>query len=107
ICGHAVFDQSAPIGRRIGRWVTHVWVFVETLSFLVTDSMCGLRAYPLEAATALANSEPIGDRMEFDTDVLVRLCWRGVPVVMVPVRVSYPPGNTSNFRVWRDNVRIT
>ena len=107
ICGQAEFDQSAPIGRRIGRWVTHVWVFVETLSFRVTDSMCGLRVYPLEAVTAVASSESVGDRMEFDTAVLVRLCWRGVPVVMVPVRVSYPPGNTSNFRVWRDNLRIT
>lgn len=45
--------------------------------------------------------------MEFDTAVMVRLCWRGVPVVMVPVRVSYPPGNMSNFRAWRDNLRIT
>jgi predicted LPLAT superfamily acyltransferase/glycosyltransferase involved in cell wall biosynthesis len=107
ISGHAVFDRSAPIGRRIGRWITHLWVFVETLSFRVTDSMCGFRIYPLEAVTLMANSEPVGDRMEFDTAVMVRLCWRGVPVVMVPVRVSYPPGNMSNFRAWRDNLRIT
>ena len=107
VSGHAVLDQSAPIGRRIGRWVTHVWVFIETLSLHVTDSMCGFRIYPLEAVTRLAESESIGSRMDFDTSVMVRLCWRGVPVVMVPVRVSYPPGNISNFRVWIDNLRIT
>jgi len=37
---------------------------------------------------------------------MVRLCWRGIPVVMVPVRVIYPPGNSSNFRPWRDNLSI-
>ncbi len=107
VSGHAVLDRSAPIGRRIGRWVTHVWVFIETFSFHLTDSMCGFRIYPLAAVARLANSEPIGARMDFDTSVMVRLSWRGVPVVMVPVRVSYPPGNMSNFRLWRDNLRIT
>jgi predicted LPLAT superfamily acyltransferase len=107
VSGHALFDQSAPLGRKIGRWITHLWVFAETLSFKVTDSMCGLRIYPLEAVLAVTSSEAVGDRMDFDTSVIVRLCWRGVPVAMVPVHVAYPPGNTSNFRLWRDNLRIT
>ena len=107
ISGQAVFDGSAPLGRRIGRWITHVWVFVETLSLRVTDTMCGLRVYPLAATVGVVNAEPVGERMDFDTAVMVRLCWRGVPVIMVPVRVTYPPGNTSNFHLWRDNLRIT
>jgi predicted LPLAT superfamily acyltransferase/glycosyltransferase involved in cell wall biosynthesis len=107
VSGHALFDRSAPIGRRIGRWITHLWVFVETLSFRVTDSMCGLRVYPLAVVADVLDSEPVGSRMDFDTSVMVRLCWRGVPVVMVPVRISYPPDNTSNFRLWRDNLYIT
>jgi predicted LPLAT superfamily acyltransferase/glycosyltransferase involved in cell wall biosynthesis len=107
ISGHAVHDQSAPRGRRIARWITHFWVFVETLSLQVTDSMCGLRIYPLESAEAVVIAEPVGNLMDFDIALMVRLCWRGVPVVMVPVGVSYPFGNTSNFRPWRDNLRIT
>jgi predicted LPLAT superfamily acyltransferase len=107
ISGHGVFDGSAPLGRRIGRWVTHLWVFAETLSFRVTDSMCGLRVYPLAVVTDIVNTESVGSRMEFDISVMVRLCWRGVPVIMVPVRVGYPPGGTSNFRPWDDNLRIT
>ncbi len=63
VSGHAVFDRSAPLGRRIGRWVTHFWVFVETLSFRVTDSMCGLRVYPLGAVTGVVDAEPVGSRM--------------------------------------------
>jgi predicted LPLAT superfamily acyltransferase len=107
VSGQAVFDGTAPIGRRIGRWITHFWVCVETLSFQVTDSMCGLRLYPLGVATEIINAEPVGSRMDFDSAIMVRMCWRGVPIVMVPVRVSYPPGNPSNFRLWRDNLRIT
>ena len=107
ISGHAVYDQSVPTGRRIARWITHLWVFVETLSSQVTDSMCGLRVYPLEAVIAIVNAEAVGNRMEFDIAVMVRMCWRGVPVAMVPVRVRYPPGNPSNFQLWRDNLRIS
>jgi len=51
--------------------------------------------------------ETVGARMDFDTDIIVRLFWRGVSPIMVPVRVTYPAGNTSNFDVLADNWRIT
>lgn len=107
VSGAPVYDASVPIGRKIGRWITHVWVFVETLSVRITDSMCGFRVYPLAATLALLDAEPMGQRMDFDTEVMVRLFWRGVPPVMVPVRVTYPPGNTSNFALLGDNLRIS
>jgi hypothetical protein len=37
--------------------------------------------------------------MDFDSDVLVRLHWRGVPVVNLPTRVRYPPDGVSHFRM--------
>ena len=107
VSGAPVYDDSVPRARRIGRWATHLWVYVETLSFAISDSMCGFRVYPLAATLAVAESEPVGARMDFDTEIMVRLYWRGVRPVMVPVRVTYPPGNTSNFRMLRDNLRIT
>lgn len=107
VSGAPVYDATAPLGRRIGRWITHLWVFVETLSLRITDSMCGFRVYPLAAVAALLAEERIGRRMDFDTDIMVRLFWRGVPPLMVPVKVAYPPGNTSNFRMAADNWRIT
>ncbi|WP_096704903.1 glycosyltransferase family 2 protein [Magnetospirillum sp. 15-1] len=107
VSGKPLYDASIPPGRRIGRWITHLWVFVETLSFRIGDSMCGFRVYPLEPCLALAGSETIGRGMDFDTEIMVRLFWRGVPPVMVPVRVTYPEGNTSNFRMLADNVRIS
>ncbi|CAA7626552.1 glycosyltransferase [Magnetospirillum sp. UT-4] len=107
VSGRPAYDASAPLGRRLGRWITHFWVFIETLSLRIEDSMCGFRVYPLAACLALMESDPPGTGMDFDTEIMVRLFWRGVAPVMVPVRVVYPPGNTSNFRMLRDNVRIS
>lgn len=107
VSGHPVYDTSVPCGRRIGRWATHLWVFVETLSFRITDSMCGFRVYPLDAVGRLLALDKLGQRMDFDTDIMVRLFWRAVPPIMVPVRVTYPAGNTSNFDLLADNLRIT
>jgi len=107
ISAEPIFDESMPMGRRIGRWITHVWVWIETLSFVITDSMCGFRVYPLAPVKALLAEHSVGRRMDFDTEIMVRLFWRGVGIEMVPVRVIYPPGNTSNFRIWADNAAIS
>ncbi len=107
VAGRPLFDASMPRGRRIGRWITHVWVWVETLSLRVHDSMCGFRVYPLAAVAAALDGVRPGRRMDFDPEIMVRLVWLGTPLVEVPVRVIYPPGNTSNFQLWRDNVRIS
>jgi len=37
----------------------------------------------------------------------VRLHRLGAPVINHAVRVTYPPDNTSNFDMWRDNLRIS
>lgn len=108
VTGVPVYDASIPKGRAIGRWVTHVWVWIETLSMAIRDSMCGFRVYPLGAVRRLVGSGArIGRRMDFDTEIMVRLAWQGVPIAELPVRVTYPADNTSNFDLWRDNVRIS
>ncbi|HVJ42887.1 MAG TPA: glycosyltransferase [Dongiaceae bacterium] len=108
VTGVPIYDASIPKGRAIGRWITHVWVWIETLSFAIRDSMCGFRVYPLEAVARLfADGEQIGQRMDFDTEIMVRLFWRGCAVIDVPVAVTYPPDNISNFDLWRDNWRIS
>ncbi|MDR3439084.1 glycosyltransferase [Telmatospirillum sp.] len=107
ITGQPRYDASIPVGRKIGRWVTHVWVWIETLSLQITDSMCGFRVYPLAAVQTLLDQEDVGRRMEFDTEIMVRLFWRGTSVAHVPVDVVYPADNTSNFDLWRDNLRIS
>lgn len=107
LSGHPLYDASMPIERRIGRWFTHIWVWIETLSFRITDSMCGFRIYPIQKTLSMLDKFTVGTRMDFDSEVIVRLFWQGTPVLMSPVRVSYPEGNSSNFDVLRDNWRIT
>lgn len=108
VTGIPVYDRSVPLGRAVGRYATHIWVWIETLSLQIRDSMCGFRVYPLGAVADLyAAGETIGRRMDFDTEIMVRLFWRGVPVIEHPVAVTYPKGNISNFDLWRDNLRIT
>jgi glycosyltransferase involved in cell wall biosynthesis len=107
ICGQALFDHSVPKARLYGRSVTHFMVWIETLSFAIRDSMCGFRLYPLAAAGELIDQGVIPPRMDFDTAVLVRLAWRGVPIENLPTRVVYPEGGISHFRMLRDNLRLT
>jgi predicted LPLAT superfamily acyltransferase len=108
ITAQAKYDSSAPLGRVAGRWITHVCVWIETLSFDIRDSMCGLRIYPMAAVAALLDhGGRIGQGMDFDSEVIVGLHRAGTPVVNYPVRVTYPAGNLSNFRMARDNWLIT
>lgn len=107
ICGVPVYDASVPKGRLYGRYLTHAWVWINTLSFAIRDSMCGFRVYPLPAVLALIDAEPIGRRMDFDPEILVRLHWRGVRVVNLETPVRYPSDGISHFDVWADNVRIS
>ena len=107
ISGQAVYDDSVPRSRLYGRYITHFWVWVNTLSFEIRDSMCGLRVYPLAAASAIWRKHRIGRRMDFDTEIMVRLSWSGVPVINVPTRVTYPMDGVSHFRMLRDNVFIS
>jgi GT2 family glycosyltransferase len=34
VCGYPVYDESIPLGRKLGRHLTHFWVWVETLSLI-------------------------------------------------------------------------
>lgn len=106
IVGQPHYDRSVPLGRFLGRYLTHVWVWINTLSLDIRDAMCGYRVYPLAPTVALLDSEPPGLRMDFDPEVLVRLHWRGVAMVNLPTAVTYPADGVSHFRVGRDNLLI-
>jgi glycosyltransferase involved in cell wall biosynthesis len=107
VAGCPIYDESVPALRLYARYLTHVWVWINTLSFAIRDSMCGFRVYPLASAMALVTRKKLGLRMNFDTDVLVRLYWDGVQIVNQPTRVSYPTDGVSHFRGLLDNVLIS
>ena len=106
VCGKPVFDKDMPSSRRYGRVVTHVFVWLDTLSFDIPDSMCGFRVYPLKPVVDLIDRQRLGSRMDFDVEILVRLHWRGHPMRWLDTAVSYPLDCVSHFRLVMDNVRM-
>ncbi|WP_092281558.1 glycosyltransferase family 2 protein [Pseudomonas prosekii] len=107
ICGYPLYDASVPKGRLYARYLTHMMVWINTLSLQIRDSMCGFRVYPLPATLALISSAKIGKRMDFDSDILVRLSWRNQPMLWLQTKVHYPLDGVSHFRLFHDNVLIS
>jgi len=107
VLGQPTFDETAPLSRRIGRTISVFWCAVETLSRRIGDPLCGFRVYPVDATL---DAEPIGDAMDFDPEVAVRLAWAGHPVRHVTTRVRYlsrEDGGVSHYRLARDTMLIS
>ena len=107
VTGYPEFDNDVPRIRYYGRYLTHIWVWINTLSFAIRDTMCGFRIYPLGAIVRLLEQEQCGDRMDFDTEVIVRWSWQGGSIKNLPTRVNYPIDGVSHFDVWKDNLLIS
>ena len=69
------------------------------------DTQSGFRVYPVSQALAL---EVVGERYDFETEILLRAARRGIDIIGVPVAVYYPPVDerVSHFRPWEDTLRI-
>lgn len=107
VVGCPRYDESAPAARRWARRFTQLWVNLEVGRGVVEDTMVGFRLYPIAATLA---SGTRGDRMDFDVEVVVRMAWRGTPIVNLPVPVRYlsaEEGGVSHFQPFRDNLRFS
>ncbi len=107
IVGQPIFDSSVPTNRLYFRYLTHILVWIQTLSLEIRDSMCGFRVYPVAPVLDLARRVRLGRRMDFDSEVLVRLWWEGATIISRRTRVRYPRDGVSHFRLFRDNVLMT
>jgi len=107
ISGRPIYDKSVPKGRLYGRYITHFWVWVETLSFEIKDSMCGFRSYPVERLNEVIDHHHLGTRMDFDIEVMVKSFWSDIEIRFIDTKVIYPEGGISHFQPFADNVRIS
>jgi len=107
ICGYPEFDETAPRSRVTGRKISNFWAAVVTLSTELKEVLCGFRVYPVDASLRITRCPFLDQRMGFDPEILVRLYWNKVFPVYHPIKVSYPPDGVSNFRMVRDNIRIS
>jgi len=107
VAGYPAYDACVPRHRYYARYLTHIWVWINTLSPRIRDGMCGFRVYPLARSCTLLEQAPVGDRMDFDVEFIVRWYWAGLPLQQLQTRVIYPENGVSHFRLWRDNALIS
>ncbi|MGC1332455.1 glycosyltransferase family 2 protein [Pseudomonas sp.] len=107
VCGYPQYDASVPKGRLYARYLTHVWVWINSLSLAIPDSMCGFRIYPLPPTLRLIDRVRLGRRMDFDPEILVRLAWQNQAMRWLPTKVHYPQDGLSHFRLFHDNALIS
>lgn len=91
-----------PLRSRLGRMISNRMVRLES-GVRVRDSQCGLRVYPIASTIGL---ECVADRYGFETEILSRAAWAGIPVLEAPIRCIYavPGGRVSHFKPVRDSL---
>jgi glycosyltransferase involved in cell wall biosynthesis len=96
---------DVPWTSRFGREFSNFWVRMSG-GPAVADSQSGFRAYPLPECLHLGVRSR---RFQFEVEILVKAAWSRLPVVEVPVRVSYTPGTRriSHFHPFYDFLRNT
>ncbi|AOF52974.1 glycosyl transferase [Rodentibacter caecimuris] len=107
ICGRPIYSDDVPKSRLYGRKITDFWNVIHTHSFDIKDGMCGFRLYPLKTLQNLLKNEPLGDRMDFDIEILIKAHWYQIPLIWVDTSVHYEQGGVSHFRAWADNWLIS
>ncbi|MCA8973125.1 MAG: glycosyltransferase family 2 protein [Planctomycetes bacterium] len=107
ILAYPEYGDDAPRLRRTARRFTSFWVDVEAGKGVIRDAMVGFRVYPLAAVRRLGR---LGERMDFDIEIAVRLALLGTRVINLPVIVRYleaEAGGVSHFQPFRDNLRFS
>jgi len=98
-------QENMPGRNTFANRFSNMWFRLET-GLRMDDTQSGYRLYPL---AAMRGMHFVTGRYEFELETAVRLAWRGVEVVNVPVRVHYAPEGerVSHFRPVRDFTRIS
>ena len=110
VLGEPVFDASAPALRVQGRKISNWCANLETCWWGIHDSLFGMRLYPIGPLKNVFSETLFARRFDFDPEVAVRLCWKGVPVINLKTPVRYltdAEGGISQFRYLRDNTLLT
>ena len=99
------FQQpNVPLKSKKGRSFSNYWIARET-GLDIEDTQSGFRLYPV---APLASLNYIAKRYNFETEILTKAAWQGIPICNIAVRTFYPPASerVSHFRLFRDNILI-
>ena len=97
--------ENMPGKNTFANQFSNFWFRVET-GLKPEDTQSGFRIYPLRA---VANRKYFTRHYDFELEVLVRSAWQEIPIVFVPIRVTYLPKEEqiSHFKPMRDFTRIS
>ncbi len=108
VMGRPVFGADAPWARVAGRRLSNGLAALET-GRAVGDVLFGFRVYPIAPLLAAMGESAGMRRFDFDPEAVVRLAWRGTPLIHLPAPVRYPgpaEGGVSHFQYRRDNLLL-
>jgi hypothetical protein len=99
-------QKIVPGTSSFGHKFSIFWFKVET-GINVPDVQTGFRLYPLHRIREFKGF--FTRKYEFEVEILVRLAWKGVKILSVPVNVYYAPKaeRVSHFRKFRDFTRVS
>lgn len=95
--------EGVPGGSSFGHQFSNFWFRLETGKSL-PDTQSGFRLYPLKY---FAKMHFFTTRYEFEIESIVRLSWKGVPMIWVPIEVQYPEDRITHFHKFWDFLRIS
>lgn len=95
--------DGVPEGSSFGHKFSNFWFKLET-GISLPDTQSGFRLYPLKYFTKM---HFFTTRYEFEIESIVRLSWKGVPMLWVPIEVQYPEDRITHFRKFWDFFRIS
>jgi glycosyltransferase involved in cell wall biosynthesis len=97
-------QEGVPAKSSFGNKFSNFWFKVETWISL-PDTQTGFRVYPLKP---MRKMRLFTSKFELEIEVIVRLAWKGVPFLPVPISVKYDFNErVSHFRPARDFLRIS
>jgi len=98
-----MYSVEVPWSSRFGRKFSNFWVRASG-GPPITDTQSGMRLYPLPESFHL----PVASRrFQFEVEILVKASWRRMPVIEVPIGVTYQAGEKriSHYRGFVDFMR--
>lgn len=98
-------QENVPGKSSFGNRFSNFWFWAET-GIRLPDTQSGYRAYPL---ALMKEMKFFSNKYEFEIEAPVKLAWKGVPIVSIPISVFYPKPEerVSHFRPFKDFTRIS
>ena len=109
VLGVPMFDESAPRIRIFGHKVSNFFAALMTSRGGIGDALFGFRVYPIVPLIEAFASTSGMRRFDFDSEAVIRLCWRGIRPINVATPVRYfrhDEGGVSHFKYVRDNLLL-